>query len=118
MPNPNRDPTTWVVEADLPEWGLRVGDVVTLDWRSRAPVWVARELPPNFGGLLDLWERGLLTLSSACEPDALRLRLRPAVPDEAAPATRLAGAPSQSPGREARVLPLRTARPRPPDPGR
>ncbi len=102
----------WVVEIDHPEWGLKAGDVLTLDWRSERPMWKCSELPPLLHGALDgLWERGIIRCLNDLEAGAVRISLRPAVPDVAAPdRTPHPAAPAP------RVLPLRPSLPTPPDP--
>lgn len=80
MQNPNpsvASPTQYVFDVleDVPEFGLRVGDRVTVTYGAAWPVAIIRELPPNYGGILDLFERGSLEVLDE-EPGAASRFLR------------------------------------------
>jgi hypothetical protein len=75
------------LQEDDEAWGLRKGDVIVVTPGGPRPVWLSRELPPNYGRLLSLLEDGTLTPLHDVGAAALRLHLRPAVP-ESPPAPR------------------------------
>lgn len=70
-------PTQYVFEVreDVPELGLRVGDRVAVTYGAVWPVTVLRELPPNYGRILGLFECGALEVFDD-DPEAATRHLR------------------------------------------
>lgn len=65
----------WRVVADHVAWGIRAGEVLELRWGHSLVArdvrgGVTRLLPLNYGGLMGLWDAGIVA-------DPVRVRLRP-----------------------------------------